>query len=153
MAIGAVSIRPSDWVPPVGWFVTFGDGSSPAERWADTSWMRVKDRFLLGASDNYPVGSTGGSATHGLTVPEMPTHTHSVTIGSAGAHSHVFPICGSDYVCNWNNSYWWRPKSATRTTSTGGAHTHTITAASVGEGIPFDILNPYTAKNVWRRVA
>lgn len=37
----------------------------------------LRGRTLIGSSATYPVGSTGGSSTHTLTVPEMPSHTHS----------------------------------------------------------------------------
>lgn len=40
------------------------------------SWTQLKDRFLLGAGSTYSNGSTGGEATHKLTINEMPTHTH-----------------------------------------------------------------------------
>lgn len=39
-------------------------------------WEQIKDRFLLAVGDTYEVGSTGGEATHKLTVDEMPSHTH-----------------------------------------------------------------------------
>lgn len=40
------------------------------------SWTQLKDRFLLGAGATYAVGSTGGEATHTLTVSEIPDHWH-----------------------------------------------------------------------------
>lgn len=40
-------------------------------------WEQLKDRFLLGSGDVYENGSTGGEATHTLTVNEMPSHRHS----------------------------------------------------------------------------
>lgn len=48
-------------------------------------WEQLKDKFLLCAGDTYEAGSTGGSATHTLTVEEMPGHTHGQRwIGSDG---------------------------------------------------------------------
>ena len=40
------------------------------------TWVQLKDRFLLGAGDKYSAGSTGGEATHTLTIEEMPNHSH-----------------------------------------------------------------------------
>lgn len=40
------------------------------------TWEKIKDRFLLASGDTYSNGSTGGEATHTLTVDEMPSHNH-----------------------------------------------------------------------------
>lgn len=37
----------------------------------------LQDKFLYGKGSTSSVGDTGGEATHVLTVPEMPSHTHS----------------------------------------------------------------------------
>lgn len=51
------------------------NSTSPAELFGGT-WERIKDKFLLGAGDSYSAGATGGSATHTLTIDEMPRHGH-----------------------------------------------------------------------------
>lgn len=50
-------------VHPVGSIFLSTDGTEPAELYGGT-WEQIKDVFLLGASDTYPAGSTGGSAEH-----------------------------------------------------------------------------------------
>ena len=51
MAIGAVGGVPAaDYVPPVGIILTMGVSTSPAELYPGTTWARIKDRFLWGAS-------------------------------------------------------------------------------------------------------
>ena len=40
------------------------------------TWTQIKDKFILAAGDQYTAGSTGGEATHTLTVSEMPSHRH-----------------------------------------------------------------------------
>ena len=80
------------------------DPTSPASFIGGT-WERVEGEFIMGASDSYPVGTTGGSATHTQTTAEMPSHSHSGSTGSAGSHSH---------------SAW---------TSGAGGHSHTVSAA------------------------
>lgn len=42
-----------------------------------TKWTKIEGRFLLGASSSYKINTSGGEATHKLTVNEMPSHTHS----------------------------------------------------------------------------
>lgn len=39
-------------------------------------WEKIEGRFLLGANNLYQIGTTGGEATHTLTVNEMPPHRH-----------------------------------------------------------------------------
>lgn len=155
MPIGTVSVQGTSWVPPVGMCVTLGVDTSPAQLWANTSWVQIKDGFLMGASDTHPLGSTGGAWEHTLTVEEMPAHTHTATIENAGEHEHTFgTYTGSDSKVSgttYNTGEW--PNTFTVSTSSNGNHTHMVTAESAGEGEAFSILNPYAVKNVWQRVA
>ena len=68
-------------------FWASNDPTSPASFIGGT-WERVEGEFIMGASRAYPVGTTGGSATHTQTTAEMPSHSHSGSTGSAGSHSH-----------------------------------------------------------------
>lgn len=68
-------------------FWASNDPTSPASFIGGT-WERVEGEFIIGASSAYPVGTTGGSATHTQTTAEMPSHSHSGSTGSAGSHSH-----------------------------------------------------------------
>ena len=47
------------------------------------TWEKIEGRFILGASSTYSVGSTGGEATHKLTIDELPSHIHKFNRGSA----------------------------------------------------------------------
>ena len=85
-------------------FWASNDPTSPASFIGGT-WERIEGKFIMGASSAYPVGTTGGSATHTQTVAEMPSHNHSGSTGSAGSHSH---------------SAW---------TGGAGGHSHTVSAA------------------------
>lgn len=85
-------------------FWASNDPTSPASFIGGT-WERIEGKFIIGASSAYPVGTTGGSATHTQTTAEMPSHSHSGSTGSAGSHSH---------------SAW---------TGGAGGHSHTVSAA------------------------
>lgn len=62
---------------PVGSIYMSVNSTSPATLFGGT-WVQLKDRFLLGAGSTYSNGATGGSATHKLTIDEMPAHTHEI---------------------------------------------------------------------------
>lgn len=168
-----------------------------------TKWTKIEGRFLLGASSSYKIGTTGGATTHKITTSEMPAHNHSVnavksnnqsanhthsipalsgTAASAGNHNHYsFNYGGNGY---WYGSDWGNgtsfscASSATTqdkpTTSTNGAHTHSVTTnASTtgansanhthtvpahntnnsGSGTAMSIMNPYKAVYIWERTA
>ena len=154
MAIGAVGGVPAaDYVPPVGIILTMGVSTSPAELYPGTTWARIKDRFLWGASETHPLGETGGSATHTLTVNEMPAHTHSASLYEAGMHTHTISILDGrsmNFGSSYQNAYMSGSKKVT--TSSAGAHTHTVTVGATGGGKAFSLMNPYVAVNVWQRV-
>ena len=155
MAIGAVGGVPAaDYVPPVGIILTMGVSTSPAELYPGTTWARIKDRFLWGASETHPLGETGGSATHTLTVNEMPAHTHSASLYEAGVHTHTISILDGSSMNFGSSSYQnaYLSGSEKVTTSSAGAHTHTVTVGPTGGGKAFSLMNPYVAVNVWQRV-
>ena len=67
-----------DFFYPVGSiYISTSSTFNPQTAWGGT-WKKTADgRCLIGASDKYPLRSTGGEAEHTLTVNEMPTHRHS----------------------------------------------------------------------------
>ena len=95
------------------------DDTDPSTIFGGT-WERVQGKFLLGASDSYNLGTTGGEATHTLSVNEMPTHNHTASSTSAGSHSHTATVQSSG------------DHTHTITAAGAGQHTHTATAAGAG---------------------
>lgn len=89
--------------------------TSPASFIGGT-WERIEGEFIMGASSAYPVGTTGGSATHTQTTAEMPSHSHSGSTGSAGSHSHS----ASTDSAGWH--------SHSGTTNSAGSHSHNVNA-------------------------
>ena len=101
-AVNAAKTDVLQRVFPVGSFYTsYNINTNPAQLLGFGTWTAVQGRFLLSASSAYPAGSTGGAATHAITVAEMPAHSHTGSTASAGDHTH------------------------TATTASAGAHTHT----------------------------
>ena len=96
-------------------FWASNDPTSPASFIGGT-WERVEGEFITGASSAYPVGTTGGSATHTQTTAEMPSHSHSGSTGSAGSHSHS----ASTDSAGWH--------SHSGTTNGAGEHSHNVNA-------------------------
>ena len=161
-------------------FWASNDPTSPASFIGGT-WERVEGEFIMGASSAYPVGTTGGSATHTQTVAEMPSHNHSGSTGSAGSHSHSAWTGGAGghnhtvsamtalakYTfasADDDRSAGQYGKAGTPTTSRvgdhthgvgmneAGAHTHTVSIGSTGSGQAMSVLNPYYALYIWVRV-
>ena len=156
------------------------DPTSPASFIGGT-WERVEGEFIMGASSAYPVGTTGGSATHTQTVAEMPSHNHSGSTGSAGSHSHsgstggagghnhtvsaMTAIAKYSFASSDENksagqygnagtptTSWVGDHTHTVSISSAGAHTHTVSIGSTGSGQAMSVLNPYYALYIWVRV-
>lgn len=67
-----------DLIYPVGSiYMNASKTDNPGNIIGDT-WTQIQGKFLLGASPSYKIGSTGGAATHTLTVNEIPKHSHSI---------------------------------------------------------------------------
>lgn len=117
---------------PVGAIYLSADSTSPASLFGGT-WEQLRDRFLLGAGDIYPAGSTGGEAAHELTVNEMPSHNHTmndpVVSGEKG---------GTVSGMVWHPTSYDFGKRATA--SNGGSQAH-------------NNMPPYLAVYMWQRVA
>ena len=124
------------------------DPTSPASFIGGT-WERIEGKFIMGASDAYPAGSTGGSATHTQTVNEIAPHEHLV-----GAYGNM------DWAL-WNGagqgksfSYAYTLEFSATTNTTGRENTRGFVGTdTVGGGQPMSILNPYYSVYIWRRVA
>lgn len=160
-------------------FWASNDPTSPASFIGGT-WERIEGEFIMGASDAYPAGTTGGSATHTQTVAEMPSHNHSGSTGLAGSHSHSAWTGGAGghnhtvsaaitnkngpMMAGENSGYGQYADNGTPTTSwvgdhthgvgmnEAGAHTHTVSIGSTGSGQAMSILNPYHSLYIWVRV-
>ena len=150
---------------PVGSIYMSVNNISPTSLFGGT-WVQLKDCFLLAAGDTYAAASTGGSAD-----AVVVSHSHAVesqsvtgTAASAGAHSHTYsrayPVGfrmaegTEDELDVWNGTV------KTSTTSSTGAHTHSVTGTvaafnteSAGVSGTGKNMPPYLAVYVWKRTA
>ena len=152
----------------------------PQTLFSGTTWVQIKDKFLIAAGDSYTVGTDGGAATHTLTTDEMPAHTHTFT-GTAvtsennsanpsvtvKAHNHTSCWTTVNNVQGGNRTVPWMYNDGDFTNAAfsggshaatvSGTHTHTVTAAgtnaNAGGGNAFSIMPPYTPVYMWRRTA
>ena len=111
------------------------------EIYGGTTWVKIEGRFLLGQSSTYAINSTGGAATHTLSVNEMPSHNHEeVTIAG-------------HYMTVWSD----------RNTKGGGAfnmgglfesngnNNNTFVVGNKGGSQPHNNMPPYKTVYIWER--
>lgn len=70
---------------PDGWALCDGTNGTPD----------LRGRFVLGESENYSVGETGGSEEVTLTVAQMPEHEHVENVGKSGVSKKLVTYSGS----------------------------------------------------------
>ena len=129
-----------DMYPVGSIYQTTSSTFNPQTAWGGT-WERIKDRFLLAAGDTYTGGSTGGEATHKLTVQEMPSHAHTMYVNNDGSSSSWSPASGTYLV---------KPDCVTTSTKNyGGA----LAQNGAGLGQAHNNMPPYLAVYIWKRTA
>lgn len=77
-----------DLVYPIGSLYLSINSTHPADLFGG-EWEQIQDRFLLGASDTYSGGTTGGEAAHILTEEEMPVSKIFVTESENGTEVYT----------------------------------------------------------------
>lgn len=115
------------------------DPTSPASFIGGT-WERIEGKFIMGASDTYPAGSTGGSATHSQTASEVARHNHNIGTNQKGTELTV---------PQWK----FYITSVSQVSDPEGYKCYGMSTFNTGDGAPMDILNPYYSAYIWRRVA
>ena len=126
---------------PVGSIYISANSTSPAELFGGT-WEQIKDRFLLAAGDTYAAGSTGGEATHTLTVNEMPSHAHNFDDYISGYPDTSNRIGRDNFTMPLINIL--------DPSDTVGAGQYTNAA---GNSKPHNNMPPYLAVYMWQRTA
>lgn len=126
---------------PQGWALCNGENGTPD----------LRDRFILGVSQNEEPGGTGGDHSKTIVVGNLPphghpfttgteskTHKHAVTVASGGTHNHTGRSKGFTGVTASRTGWYFLRRvvsgdayddTPTITHSSGGAHAH---STSVG---------------------
>lgn len=135
-----------DLIYPVGSIYMSVNSNSPAVLFGGT-WQQIEDTFLLAAGQTYVAGSTGGEASHTLTVAEMPEHEHDGIYWGVGYKSTPYPWgLNNDGVGNGFSSTY----SGTRG---GPDNSHAMYTGEAGGSQAHNNMPPYLAVYVWKRVA
>ena len=143
---------------PVGSiYISTNSNFNPNTTWGGTWRKTAEGRCLIGANDTYPLGSTGGEATHKHT-----TQAHALTYNEAVSHAHRMGSDGGSaalinsfestnrvvrsgtpsYTINADND-----KAPWTEMSGGGnaAHSHGDTGSA-------STMQPYLAVYIWERI-
>lgn len=162
-------------VYPVGSIYMSTVSTNPATLFGFGTWEAMPaGRVLLAQGKSswgttYNAGSTGGEATHTLTVGELPAHTHTGSTSTTGNHTHNVTIFEySEGGNGWglgtykNGNYWQGArfqggcnvqKNTNNWVQQTGNHSHTLTIGNTGNGQAFNVTQPYLAVYIWKRTA
>jgi microcystin-dependent protein len=81
----------------------------------------------------YTIGAVTGTNSVGLTINQIPSHTHTGVTNTTGAHSHVFAgytASGSNDGSGGEDAGYFENKS----TAAAGDHSHTLSINAIGGG-------------------
>lgn len=143
--------------------VAGGRGGSASADWGANKPLSLPDlrgRAIVGLDDmgNISAGILTGATTLGwkggaqevtLTVAQIPSHDHSLTINSGGAHKHTFPRGTNG---GGNGAQNGPPTGGDMETSTDGSHTHTGNIGNRGGGQSHPNVQPSLAVSVYIRL-
>lgn len=157
----------------VGDFYLTSNTRNPSLIWHGTSWELIEGRMLIGAkSGQFNLGTTGGNQNINLSLGQLPRHRLQVdsfnlgrgTMNITGSLGNPTTEGGNYGNGAFTASY----SSGGRSAGSGGgsvsfsfdaskAWTGTTTSASpytnyIGNGEAINIMNPYLAINIWKRI-
>ena len=130
----------ADLIYPVGSIYMSVNSTNPSTLFGGT-WEQIKDKFLLSCGDTYANGSTGGEATHTLTIDEMPSHNHS-------AQNYFTGFPSTQYRTDTDKYY---TPMAVKTGGGGSITQLDDVLMAKGGSKAHNNMPPYLAVYVWKR--
>ena len=130
---------------PDGWTLCDGQNGTPD----------LRDRFIVGAGNEYEIGDIGGEKEVTLTEEQIPNHSHgsgTLSTSSAGSHSHGSGTLSTNSTGSHTHTYYMRPTSSfvkvssgdganvrpnsntSTDTSSAGSHSHSISGSTSSSG-------------------
>ena len=122
---------------PTGWALCDGTNGTPD----------LRNRFIVGAGKTYAIGDKGGATTVTLTTNQMPSHNHEGTAAAGGEHTHEVEMASmtAKYHVKDAGRYCRTLDSDVYTTSSAGAHTHSMEINNAGSNGAHENCPPYYA--------
>ncbi|AUS06490.1 hypothetical protein [Pseudotamlana carrageenivorans] len=126
---------------PWGWYLMDGTNGT----------LDVRDRFPVpynpDTADYDTIGKTGGEKEVTLTEAQMPSHTHSGTTSTNGAHTHTHQRLKVATKGESKSDAYYRVHGSdeTGTTSSAGSHNHSLNIDAKGGGQPHENRPPFVA--------
>lgn len=157
-------------VYPVGSIYMSVSATSPATLFGGT-WESLGGRFLIGQNGTYTAGSTGGEASHTLTLAEAPAHTHGRgTMNITGGYKTGWNDASGGGIISstWSGAmygsrngtafYYDNPRSSTSDNHRNyinfdASRSWTGETDSKGGGGAHNNMPPYLAVYMWKRTA
>ena len=129
------------------------DPTSPASFIGGT-WERIENRFIMGASDTYPAGSTGGSASHYHDYKISFSWNNGAVVGyHQSAISPYNYQTGKYYISAGDNDKIGEGYTLVNTAASDASGERKSTNfATYGSTSSSDTLNPYYSVYIWVRV-
>ena len=130
-----------DRIYPVGSiYISTSSTFNPQTTWGGT-WKKTSEgRCLIGANEEYPLGSTGGEKTHTLLENELPViEGHALGVATYGSSRSGHFKVTKENPCNLN----------------AGSGTNHLSDMYFGFGknLPHNNMQPYLAVYIWERIA
>lgn len=99
---------------PEGWALCNGENKTPD----------LRDKFVIGAGNAYPVKSEGGEARHVLTRAEMPSHSHAIKSDIDNEAYNIDWAPWTEYTTGWTQQAVSSKTAPTYTQSAGENEAH-----------------------------